>query len=121
MINIIEYIKISTIKTVTYLLTLIVSSALFILCISVIINGCYKIKNGYLYSCFGIIRTKTNLDNIISITHYKKTDKLVLFFKSAEFSVIIISPKDYEDFILSLKQANPRIIYEQNSTIDSNA
>ena len=113
--NIIEYRKFSLVKTIIYSITLAVNLGLFILIVSIVFNGCYKIKNNVLYACFGLIRTKMPIDSIISITLYKKTQKLVVFFSSAEFSVIIISPKFYDQFIATLKEINPTIIYEQNS------
>ena len=113
--NIIEYSKFSSIKTVIYSITLVVNLGLFVLIVSILFNGCYKIKNNVLYAYFGIIKTKMKIENIVSITLYKKTQKLVVFFNSAEYSVIIISPKLYDDFIYAIKEINPNVIFEQNS------
>lgn len=114
-INVISYYNLSTIKTVIYVLTLLVNIGLFILVISLGVNGCYVIKNQKLYSCFGLIKTKTDIFDVVSITYYKKTNKLVLFFKTAEYSSLLIAEKDYFSFVDQLKSINPSIIYDENS------
>lgn len=114
LISVVEYTKISVFKALVYSITMLISLGLFALILSLALNGCYVIKNGYLYSCFGFIRTKVKLEDILSITYFKKSKKLVLFFASAEYSAVIISQKYYDDFVKTLKEANPRIIFDQS-------
>ena len=43
--------------------------------------------------------------------HFKKSDKLVIYFKDDSFTVIVISPEDYSDFVVALREVNPQIYY----------
>ena len=104
--NVIEYYALSTHKTIVYAITLIINVGLFVIIVSLSVNGCYLIKGNTLYSCFGIIKTKTDIFSVVSITHYKKTKKLVLFFNTAEYSSIIIAEKDFSNFVEELRKIN---------------
>ena len=79
--------------------------------LSVFIYGRYTIKKHALYTYFGFIYTKTDIKDIVQITHFKKSDKLVVYFADQKYSVIVISPTEYELFILELRKENPKIIY----------
>ena len=71
-----------------------------------------KIKDGCVYIRFGFIRSKIKIDNVVQFSHFKKSNKLVMYFKNAEYTVIIISPEEYESFILAVRDINQRIIYD---------
>lgn len=110
--NLIEYSWAGTIKIVTYTLLVITTGALCVLVASLIIYGKYVIKNGFLYTCFGIFSNKTDIKEIVQITHFKKSDKLVVYFIDKKYTVIIISPDRYEDFVLAVRKVNPSVIYD---------
>lgn len=110
--NLIEYSKLGIFKTVLYTIIVMLNLALVVLDVSVMVYGCYVINDGILYSYFGLIRTKTEIKDVVQITHFKKSDKLVVYFKDAKFSVIIISPEKYENFILAVREINPAVLYE---------
>ena len=110
--SIISYSKISALKTATYCITLTVSLFIAVFILSLIFNCKYVIKNKKLQLCFGFINTKVGIDDIVSVSHFKNTDKLVVYFKTAEYSVIMILPNFYDEFIHAIKEINPMIIYE---------
>ncbi len=103
-------------KIISSSLIALINLALFVFALSVTVYGKYVVKNGCLYSYFGFIKTKTEIKNVIQITHFKKTDKLVAYYSDAKYSVIVISPKDYDAFISAIREVNPSVIY--TSTID---
>ena len=109
--NLIEYSKLGIAKTIIYSVVVILNFLLLALDLSVMLYGCYVIKDGYLYSCFGLIRTRTPIKEVVQFTHFKKSNKLVMYFEDAKYTVIIISPEKYEDFILSVREENPKIIF----------
>jgi hypothetical protein len=74
------------------------------------------IKNGKLYSYFGLIRSKIDLADIICLTHFKKSDKLVAYFKDGTYTVIVIASQEYGEFVRSVREQNPSILY--NAKID---
>ncbi len=112
----VDAIKVQSNKIFSSIIIAIVNLALLVFASSVAIFGKYTIKTGVLYSFFGFIRTKTQISEVVQITHFKKTDKLVLYFKDAKYTVIVISPTDYDAFIESLRQENSNIIF--NATVD---
>lgn len=110
--NAIYFMPISGIQGGLYILISVLSFAVFILAVSMMVYGCYTVKDGFLVANFGLIRSKSKIEDIIEITHFKKSDKLVVYYKEGAFSVIMISPKNYDDFVLSLREVNPEISFD---------
>ncbi len=109
--NLIEYSWAGTFKIIVYTLLIIMTGALTVLVLSLMVYGKYVIKNDSLYTCFGIFKNKTPVNEIIQITHFKKSDKLVMYFKDGKYTVIVISPENYEQFVLAVREANPSVVY----------
>ena len=78
--------------------------------------GEYVIDEKNLTLKIGLIKNKTPLEEIVAITLFKKSNKLVLYFADQKYTVIVIKPEDYDQFILELRSKNSKIIY--NSQID---
>ena len=112
--NFLSYIEHGVYKAVIYFLIVIVNGFLLAFAVSVAVYGKYVIKDKKLYSYFGFIRSTVSTDDIVQITHFKKSDKLVIYYKDAKYSVIIISPDKYEGFILALREENRNIIYDSH-------
>jgi hypothetical protein len=110
--NFIFFIKESTVKAVAYLLIVLLTLFLFVFVLSVILYGRYVIKGDYLTQYFGLLKTKTPVKDIAEITHFKKSDKLVIYFVDRKYTVIVIQKELYEQFILALREANPAIVYD---------
>jgi hypothetical protein len=106
-ISVIEYSSISIVKTISHALLTAVSSFLCALVASLLFFGRYIIKDGKLITAFGILRFKSSILDAVNATHFKKTDILVLYYKNAEYSVIMISPEFYGRFLESIKKENP--------------
>lgn len=98
-------------NVLAYSLSSIVCGGLLAFCVSVAIYGRYVFKNGYLYLYLGFIRTKTKAEDIVQITHFLKSDKLVMYTKDAKYFVAVIRPEFYSEFIAALKRANPNVVY----------
>ena len=80
--------------------------------LSVIFYGRYVIKDGELIQYFGFLKTKTPLKEIVEITHFKKSDKLVVYFSDRKYTIIVIDKQYYEPFILVVRTENPSIVYD---------
>ena len=76
----------------------------------------YSLKKGNLYVRFGFFVSKTKVSDVIGITHFKKSDKLVIYFKDQTFSVVVIAKEKYDDFVLILRELNKSIFF--SSQID---
>lgn len=110
--NIISYIYQNATNVIIYSFTIVLIIILLIIDLSVIFYGKYVIKGKELYTCFGILKDKIDIFEISEIDLFKKSDKLVLYNKENKFTVIMISPDKYEEFILSLREINKEIIYD---------
>ncbi|MBE7087029.1 MAG: hypothetical protein E7369_01865 [Clostridiales bacterium] len=109
--NLIYFFPISVVKTVGYIIIVLLNGALSVVAISLVVYGRYVIKDGYIYACFGIIRTKYEIADVVEVAYFKKTDKLVVYFSDAKYTVIVISPTDYDEFVSEIRKINKKIIY----------
>ena len=106
-ISIVEYFNLSTRKLISHVLLTVVTAFLCVIISSLLFFGRYKIKDGKLITCFGILRFKTDVFDLLNATHFKRTNILVIYYKNAEYSVIMISPEFYKDFIKAIRLENP--------------
>lgn len=97
-------------KILAYGLSVLICGALLAFCISVAVYGRYVFKNGCIYLRFGFVYTKTKAEDVVRITHFIKSDKLVIYFKDAKYSVVVIAPELYKEFISAVKALNPNVI-----------
>ena len=102
----------NTLNLISSAIIAVLSLIITVFVISVMVYGRYAVDKKYLYSYFGFIKSKTPITDIIGITHFKKSDKLVVYFKTEEYTVIVISPDEYERFILSVREVNPAVTFD---------
>lgn len=111
--NLIEFYSLNHVfKLVSYALIVIVCLFLTVFVLSVIFYGNYLIKSDTLYTCFGFFRSKSNIYDIVCLSLFKKSNKLVVYFKDQTYTVIVIDESLYDEFVLSLRKINPQIIYD---------
>ena len=110
-VTVVKYAKSDTLLTVVYGVLSLLTALLLIEAIAIAFYGLYSIKGGFLYSYFGLIYSKTDVNDIIAVQVFNQTRKLVVYFKDEKFSVIIVAPEKYDDFIAALIKANPEIKY----------
>jgi hypothetical protein len=106
-----QYVGISTKRVVSSAILCALSLVLLTLSLSILVYGKYLIKNGRLYSYLGIIKSTFELQSLTEIIHFKKSNKLVAYFGEKTFVIILIAPEFYEQFILSVREINPKISY----------
>lgn len=110
-LTVINYAKTNAFLSVVYGVLCLLTAVLLAEAVAIAFYGLYKIKDGYLYAYFGFIYSKTDVKNIVCAQVFKKTEKLVVYYKDEKFSVIIISPEQFDDFVAALIKANPDIKY----------
>ena len=108
--NLTQFAGKDTFKTVTYAVAVALNAAIVFFAVSVAVYGRYVIKGGALYCYFGFIRTKTPIKEATRITHFTKSNKLVMYFNDGKYSVIVISPEFYGDFTGEIVKINPSVI-----------
>ncbi len=96
---------------ISYTLIAILALVVFALSIAVLLFGRYTVLDGKLTVYFGFIKSTSKISDVVAITHFKVSNKLVIYFSDSKYSVIIISPTEYENFILALREQNPSIYY----------
>ena len=96
------------------LLILLVVLALFllVLCAGVLVYPYYKVKNGRLYSVMGVLHTSYDLKEVTELVYFKAECKLVMYFTTEKFIVIMLSEQKHEDFVKALREVNPLIDYD---------
>lgn len=92
----------------------------FVFILPAVISSEYVIKDGELISVWGLIKSRMKISDITQITHFRKTDKLVVYFSDESYLNICIRKEDFEDFIDSLKSVNKKIFYSLETDVDAN-
>ena len=109
--NLTQYIHYDLFKYLPFIIYSVIALFLLFVVFSIMFFSEYSIKNGYLYVRYGIFYSKTKLDEIVQLAHFKKSDKLVVYFKGQTFSVIVIAKEQYDAFVESLKEINKQIFF----------
>ena len=110
--NVIEYASFGSDKVITYSIVLSFNALLTIFALSVLFYGFYVIKDDRIYACFGFVRSKYLIKDIVEFAHFKKSDKLVAYFKDGKYTVIVIDKNHYDEFIAEVRKINPEILFE---------
>ena len=110
--NLTEYLWAGAFKITVYALIIALTALLATFTISMMVYGKYVIKNGYIITRFGLVFSRELIENVVQITHFKKSNKLVVYFKDDKYTVIVINESEYENFILAMREVNKKIIYD---------
>ncbi len=102
-------------KVIISCFVLAVNLFLIAFVISVMLFSKYAVKQDCVLLYFGIIRSKTKLNEILQFTHFKKSNKLVAYFNNQQYSVIVISPNKYDEFVNAVRENNPSVYYDSQS------
>ena len=111
--NLLEFLALNnSFKVVSSAIISIVCLFLTIFVLSVLFYGNYLIKGDFLYNNFGFFRSKFKVEDIVCISLFKKSNKLVTYFLDQTYTVIVIDENLYDDFVVSLRKVNQKIIYD---------
>lgn len=95
----------------------VLSLVLFLMAVLTIFFSGYKIKNNELYFFVGLIKITLDIKKVLLIKELNKK-RLFLVYNDGKFTAIIINQKEFSSFIKSLKEINPKIIYESAENQD---
>lgn len=106
-----------TIKIIQYSAMYFAAVLLAVVLISLLISTYYCVddQNKKLVTCFGIVKTKYDVEKIESVLLDRNTKKLSVFFSESRFIVIVVKEEWYEDFVAALLKVNPNIEFSINS------
>lgn len=90
---------------------------LLLLCfmLSIIFFSYYEVNDKGVIVKFGLFTTKYAKDEIVSITLFTKTNKLVTYFSTNEYTVIVIKEEEYGRFCALVKGVNPNVFVDKKS------
>lgn len=114
-ISLVNSFKLSTVIILTRILITLLNLMIFVFSVSVVFFSKYTLKKEYLILNIGFISTKYKVSDVVEINLFKKTNKLVVYFKDYKYTVIVISPQKYEDFIKDLREINSSIVFGQKT------
>ncbi|MBQ8426507.1 MAG: hypothetical protein IJX16_01965 [Clostridia bacterium] len=109
--NLKEYVWAGAFKITVYALIVAITAFLSVFAISIMVHGLYVIKKDCLYTQFGFVGSKVKISEITEITHFKKSNKLVAYFKDEKYTVIVIDEQNYDEFVKYLREINKEIKY----------
>ena len=109
--NLIQYSFLGTFKIVSYTAIVVLLFALFIIVLSVMLGSKYVVKDNFVHVWIGVFKSKTNVKDISCFVLFKKSNKLVVYYKDNKYSVILLSPDKYDDFVLAVREQNHEIAF----------
>ena len=97
-----------------YILLYFVSVFLAIVVVAMLIKSQYLVTEKHLIMQFGIIRSKYDLKKIVSVQHFRGSDKLTVYFDDfkTKYMVIVVKRSWYDDFIKTLTDRNEKITFD---------
>lgn len=101
---------------IQYAVVLIVGLLAIALFAAILIRSTYKITDTEIVLWFGFIKSAYKISDIESVHLFTKTNKLVLYFKDERYTVIVVKPEWYHDFIQQLLSKNKNIRYDISTT-----
>ena len=117
--NLIEYVKLGTIKIVTYSIMVFLNVFLTIFALSVIAFSRYEITDDYLICRIGLLKSKCKLSDIVEITHYVDKKVLAVYFSDEKFNLISINCEKFIEFADYLKEKNNKIYFDIQRNLDN--
>lgn len=93
-----------------YIILGILSLVLAILSFSLLFSN-YKITKEHVILSVGLLRIKFEVNKIVQITIFNKTNALVVYFSDAKFARILIKKSLFDEFVKELREQNSLIIY----------
>ena len=101
---------------IQHVVILIASLLALVLFPSILIHSVYKVTDKEIILWFGIIKSSFALKDIESVHLFTKTNKLVVYFKDEKYTVIVVKPEWYNEFVKEICAANKAIRYDVSTT-----
>ena len=100
-------------RTVRPIIFFALSVVLFVLAVLTILRSRYEFKGGELYFIVGVIKFKLGLNQVVLVKEYQNKN-LVLCFSDAKFTVVFIQVSEFDSFIKTLRELNPKVLFESS-------
>lgn len=100
---------------IQYAAMFFVSVLLFVLLISILISSYYAVEGKHFKTCFGLIKSSYNIEDIETIELDRTTNKLSVYFKNGNYIVVVVKEEWYNDFVQAILDVNSKIEYSIKS------
>ena len=107
-----SYTKLPFNKKIFYISTTVICLLFFILSLLLAFIKRYKIVKDKIVLRLGIFKWTFYINKITELSLYQ--NKLILFTENATYSRIVIDETEYDLFIKTVRDINPKIIYSKN-------
>lgn len=115
--NLVTYFSLGGIKIISYFIICFATLIIGIYIVSLLVYSKYRFFDEFLICNLGLYKTKVKIKNINEIILFNDSNKLIIYFGEREFSVIVISKEEFEDFIANLLKLNPQIRFSTNASV----
>ncbi len=102
-VNLVAENAISTIAVVQVSLPILISLVFAVLITSIVADSCYRFDKEALTVKFGFIKNHYSYSKIKQIVLFSAVGKLTVFFEDETFMNVVISKKNYDLFVETLK------------------
>lgn len=99
----------SVLRVLSYSIILAISVFMLIASLLMLFTAHYKITDTYMSVSYGVISERLPIKSINSISIFKTSDNLVVYYNENKYQVILISADEFDDFIVALRDVNPNI------------
>lgn len=106
----------SPLLIIQYIVIILIALLAIVLFTSILIRSVYKVNDKEIILWFGFIKSVYKISNIESVHLFTKTNKLVLYFKDEKYTVIVVKPEWYNDFIKDILSRDSKIRYDVSTT-----
>ncbi len=101
---------------IQHCLLLLFAALAFVVILSLLIRSVYKITDTHIVLWFGIIKSTYAIADIESVHLFTKTNKLVLYFKDGKYTVVVVKPEWYNEFVKEIIARNDKIRYDVSTS-----
>lgn len=111
--NLAHFDVLSKVKIATCVIMCVLCAGILAIALSIIFSSYYTFKDDALILRLGIFKSVFLYNDMVNIALFRKTNKMVIYLGVDKFTVIVINPKRYDDFIDQLRENKPSLYVEE--------
>ena len=108
--NVVELAGLGEARVVGYIIIIVITAVMLLMVTAGLISSYYVIEKDKIVARFGFVKTSIKMEDVVAVTHYVTTEKLVVYYGENKYSVVVISPSQYDSFQEEVHKKNQTII-----------
>lgn len=109
--NLVCYLYEGAIKIISYSIIIALNLVLLLFTISILLFSRYEIDDKNICCRFGFITSKRKITEITQISLFLDKEKLVVYFDDKKYTIIIINPLKFDEFVETLRNFGHKFYY----------